>query len=239
VDRPFLLILGFVRAPAVEGRRQHLRLAPELKRWPPPPTPLRGVGPQSDSPERARVSTGWEVFMRRYGFVVFMIGLSLAVVSPGAAAPGKKGRKFGTATAFGPVALGATQGLRLCHANTLGDKTQDVEWVFFAVPAPVPIVQPPATDGLPVAAAGRLAFTLPPGTGNCADFVPADAQVPEGSSIIAVLIGLKPGLGIGASAMNDIASSAQLTDLTGGTPVPIGALLPAVQKANVVLPAVQ
>jgi hypothetical protein len=131
--------------------------------------------------------------------------------------------------------------LRLCHAKVAGDGSVRVEWVFFAVPPPPGVGEDLPKEGQPLELVGRAGFDLGPGTGNCAN-LPLDLrQHPDGVSIIAILIGLRVGRG-GPMLLplNDVAHSAQLGELQGdGSVKPIGALLPAVQKLNLFLPAVQ
>lgn len=139
--------------------------------------------------------------------------------------------RLGDVTTFGPVALGATHGLRLCHANHFGDQPISVEWVFVKIAPPNPNGPPPT--GEPTEVVGRLQFDLPPGTGNCAEFAPDLTQHPEGVSIIAVLIGLLRD----GHTTRRVVSSAQVTDRTPTGSSLIGLLLPAVQKVRVPLAA--
>ena len=140
-------------------------------------------------------------------------------------------RDLGDVTTFGPVALGATHGLRLCHANHFGNKPISVEWVFVKI-APPAAGGPPPT-GEPTEVVGQFQFELPPVTGNCVEFAPDLTKHPEGVSIIAVLIGLLHD----GKTTRQVVGSAQLTELTPSGAKAIGFLLPAVQKVRVPLPA--
>ena len=174
--------------------------------------------------------------MRRYCLAAALILSSLwpSLVQADPELAHKQGKpRLVAATTFGPVALGRDHGLRLCHANA-GDGSVRVEWTFLAV---APVGDPLPTEGSPLEVGGQLSFDLPPMTGNCANFAPDLAKHPEGVSIIAVLIGLRPKAGHEIAASHDLVASAQLTDITGGAPVPLGTLLPAVQKLKVRLPA--
>ena len=174
--------------------------------------------------------------MKRFCLAVALIPSLLlpSLVRADADVAHKHGKPPGgvAATTFGPVALGRDRGLRLCHANA-GDGSVSVEWVFLAVPPPA---DPTPVVGGDLEVAGRAAFELAAFTGNCANFAPDLTKHPEGVSIIAVLIGLRAKAGHEDAVARDLVASAQLTDITSGTPVTIGELLPAVQRVKVRLP---
>ncbi len=128
------------------------------------------------------------------------------------------------ATAFGPVTLGADDGLRLCHANAFGDGSVRGVWLFYLL-----------GDGS-VKPAGAQRVPLDRGQGGCMDLAgfkfftsPDDRSV----SIIAVLIGIRSH----GSAFRNLLASAQRFEMLDGAASRFGELLPAVQKPNLLLPA--
>ncbi len=128
------------------------------------------------------------------------------------------------ATAFGPVTLGVEEGLRLCHANAFGDGSVRGYWLLFVL-----------GDGS-VKPAGVQRVPLDRGQGGCMDlgaFKFFRAEDERSVSLLAVLIGVR---GQGGGFRNLFASVQRFEMLEGGAHA-YGELLPAVQKPNLLLPA--
>lgn len=138
---------------------------------------------------------------------------------------------FGDGSVFGPVTLGADEGLRLCHAASLGDGSVRGTWVIYRL----------AGDGSvkPVAIQRIVAE---PDKGGCMDLaaikffdnaLSSNAFEAQSVSLYAILIGLR---GPNRRAA-DLVSSVQRFVLLEDGRVTFGNLLPAVQRPNLLLPA--
>lgn len=160
----------------------------------------------------------------KHAFAASLVVAALCVSPSTSSAQERVAPLLGDATSFGPVTLGADDGLRLCHANAFGDGSVRGVWLFFVL-----------GDGS-VKPAGAQRVPLDRGQGGCMDLAgfkfftsPDDRSV----SLLAVLVGFR---GQGGAFRNLLASAQRFEMLEGGT-YRFGDLLPAVQKPNLLLPA--
>ncbi|MGE3839949.1 MAG: hypothetical protein AB7I50_00030 [Vicinamibacterales bacterium] len=154
-----------------------------------------------------------------------------ATLAGGSAFAADRPLLFGDGSVFGPVTLGADEGLRLCHAASLGGGTQRGVWVVYRL----------AGDGsVKPAAVQRVAAE--PDKGGCMDLaalkffesaLSTNAFEAQSVSLYAILIGLR-----GPSRRPaDLVSSVQRFVLLDDGSARFGELLPAVQRPNLLLPA--